>query len=423
MSLVRRVGKRFFVLLPLIYTLSLFTAVSQQFITQYSAAVSSGTSAVSLPNGREVGGDFITFYVAGQIFREDPAKTYDIPLQLQKIQELVAGSGVKSKLILPFVYPPPLAALFSRLAGMELLPAYFTWLGFSIACCLAGMAFLLNSAALPRGAAAYLGLLAIGFAPLILDCLAAGQTSCLGIFILGLTYFLLRRDSDLAAGAVLGLGCYKPPLFALVLIGLMFEKRWRVLLGFFLSAAVFNAVSALLIGVPEYLSYLNLASHYRYGEIFGPNLYLPVYLGVGGYSILCRILDPSTALPKILYAGAIALAMFWYWTQTGVGNRERFASRFAALLALSLWLSPQMNSYDIAIALVPLVLTAGSIDWRAARFRPAELFFIFATILVFTEWQLREIFGGQAQFVPTAAAFTCWVGSVIVLARRRGVDK
>ena len=417
MSLVRRVGKRFVILLPLLYAIALLVAVGQQFIEQYSAAVNSGAPAVALPNGREVGGDFVTFYVAGQIYRADPAKTYDIPLQLQKIKDLVAGGGVRSELNLPFVYPPPLAAIFARLAGMELLPAYFTWLGISIFCCLSGLLLLLSSSALQRGVAVYLGILAIGFAPLILDCLAAGQTSCLGILILSLAFYLLRRDSDLAAGVVLGLGCYKPPLFALVLIGLLFEKRWRVLLGFFLSAAAFNVISALLIGLPEYLSYLELASHYRYGEIFGPNLYLPVYLGVGGYSILCRIFDPATLAPKIIYAGLIVLALLWYRSQAGVSNRDRFALRFSALVALSLWLSPQMNSYDISIALVPLVLTAGSIDWRGGRRRPAELFFIFATVMMFTEWQLREVFGPQTLFLPTVTAFTCWVGSVVLLAR------
>lgn len=416
---VKRTFRRFLILLPVLISISLFAAVTEQFYQQYSAAAASDSGLV-LPNGREVGGDFVTFYTAGEIYREDRAKTYDLNLQLERMQQMFAGSGVKSPLILPFVYPPPVAALFGRLASMPLLPAYFCWLAVLIAAAVCGIGLTMRAAGVNAAGAAYLAALACGFAPLILDCLAAGQTSGIAILIVGAAFFLLTRRFDLVAGIILGLGCYKPPLFALIVAGLMIEGRMRTVIGFLFSALLFNLLSVLLMGWNGYLHYLEQTSHYRYGEIFGPQLYLPVYLGVGGYSIICRIFDPAGILSKAIYLALIIAALLWFRREKLCGLKSPgnggFAFRYAALVSFSLWLSPQMNSYDLAVLLVPIVILLSPLFEPGRRPGRIELAIIVSTALLFGEWLFRPA-SPEAQFLPTAAAFVAWIAMIIVNSR------
>lgn len=417
---VKRTFRRFLILLPVLISISLFAAVAEQFYHQYSAAAASDASGLVLPNGREVGGDFVTFYTAGGIYREDPAKTYDLNLQLERMQQMFAGSGVKSPLILPFVYPPPVAALFGRLASMPLLPAYLCWLAILIAAAVCGIGLTMRAAGVNAAGAAYLAALACGFAPLILDCLAAGQTSGIAIFIVGAAFFLLTRRFDLAAGIILGLGCYKPPLFALIVAGLMIEGRMRTVIGFLFSALLFNLSSVVLMGWNGYLHYLEQTSHYRYGEIFGPQLYLPVYLGVGGYSIICRIFDPAGNLSKVIYLTLIAAALLWFWREKFRGLKSPgdggFAFRYAALVSFSLWLSPQMNSYDLAVLLVPVTILLTPLFEAGRSPGPKDLAIILSTALLFVEWLLRPA-GPESQFLPTAAAFLVWIAMFLINSR------
>jgi hypothetical protein len=423
--LLGRVGKKFFLLLPLLFAVAVFISVSQQYFEQYSAALraeAAGDPAASvvLPNGREVGGDFVTFYNAAKIYRENPGRTYDLSLQLEQLKVRFENTPLKSPLLLPYVYPPPLTALFAWLSSGSLLQAYLSWVVILIVCAAVGIGLALLAAEAKPAPAAYAALLACGFGPLVLDSFGAGQTSGLGMLIVGGTLFLLARRYDFSAGLLLGLGSYKPPLFALIVCGLLLDRsikvdrRIRIGLGFTISAAAFNLLGVFQLGPAGYLSYLEQTSHYRYGEVFGPGLNLPVYLGVGGYSLVCRIFDPTTLTSKMIYAALVLLALGLYRRLSSrSATRADSASltlRFSLLAALSLWLSPQMNSYDLAVALIPIAVLLVEI-WDRPK-SGQTCFFILATAAVYLEWLVRDQFGTEQHFIPTAGAFLLWIMAI-----------
>lgn len=194
----------------------------------------------------------------------------------------------------------------------------------------------------------------------------------------------------------------------------------RTVIGFLFSALLFNLLSVLLMGWNGYLHYLEQTSHYRYGEIFGPQLYLPVYLGVGGYSIICRIFDPAGILSKAIYLALIIAALLWFRREKLCGLKSPgnggFAFRYAALVSFSLWLSPQMNSYDLAVLLVPIVILLSPLFEPGRRPGRIELAIIVSTALLFGEWLFRPA-SPEAQFLPTAAAFVAWIAMIIVNSR------
>lgn len=426
--MLRRIGTKFLLILPLLFTVAVSISVGQQYFEQYSVALradSAGDPAASvvLPNGREVGGDFVTFYNAAKIYRENPGRTYDLSLQLEQLKSRFENTPLKSPLLLPYVYPPPLTALFAWLSAGSLLQAYLSWVAILIGCSVAGIGLTLLAAKATPASAAYVSILACGFAPLILDSFGAGQTSGIGILIVGGTLVLLVGHCEFAAGLLLGLGSYKPPLFAIIVCGLLLDRsfsvdrRVRIGLGFAISAAVFNLCGVLQLGPTGYLSYLEQTSHYRYGEVFGPGLILPVYLGVGGYSLICRVLDPSTLGSKVLYAAFILSALGLYRKlsnrNSGSSVSSNLCLRFSLLTALSLWLSPQMNSYDLAIALIPISALLVEI-WRRPKSRHT-IFFKLATAALYLEWLTRDQFGTEGHFVPTAGAFLVWMVAIILL--------
>jgi len=388
------------------FFLAVIVSTASTFIGNYS-----NTDGFVLPDGNVVGGDFICFYVAGQLAREDIRSLYDYELQRQRQLEMFEGKDVGIGL-LPFIYPPLVAYLFSLLSPFTFLNAYFAWLTISMGLFVASMILLLKpqpTGGLRKGIIFLAGL---AFVPFSINCLAAGQTSCMGLFIYALVYFLLKSGKDGWAGAALGLSYYKPPIFLIFVLFMLLRRRWKMLSGFAVMGALLMAGTVAVVGVDGLAAYVEQASSYRYGvEVFGGKS-LPPSKGAGLLALLFQALPEHRPVAKVIFAIAAAIGLafgFRYLSKRDEEDRgsAAFDLGFAFDVSLSLLLSVQMVIYDVTIMLVPMVLL-----FARASFRMDDGFNRLACVAaagLFVEFLFRYVSVGSLTIASTALFLILWV--------------
>ena len=275
-----------------------------------------------LANGELAGGDFVTFYQAGEMVWSDPGRLYDWEFYAARQQEFYRLHGVQGGPVLVFAYPPLVAFLFSGLSQLSFIQAYLCWTCVSLSLFFVSVVMIFRSLSATRiemVAACFAGL---AFHVFSIFCLAAGQTAAIGTLIFSAVFVLLSQRRDLAAGLVLAFAYYKPPLFAGLVLVFLFARSWRVLSGFALGGGVLLAATLFGVGGHTFAYYIDRVSHYRYGETLGAGWTLPIDLGVGLLAAAegLRVL-PSTATQLAL--AVITVAAAFYLGRLWRGARDR----------------------------------------------------------------------------------------------------
>jgi hypothetical protein len=309
-----------------------------------------------LSNGELVGGDFIAFYVGGHLYRTDANRLYDLDHQ-REVRALILGEAAPLlDAELPFAYPPLVAASVAPLSKLPFQTAYLLWTVVGLLGSLATLLLLLHTA----GATKILPLpllifIAVGFVPYSTNTFLGGQASWFGIVVLGLVCSAIVRDHDFLAGAALSLSYYKPPLFIVFLIVLLFARSKRLLVGFIIGAILLTIGTILAVGVSGSLSFLATASTYTYGQEIFANVQLPADQGMGLVAMAFSLLG---SLPLALVVlGPLAAISGWVayrLLRTGEASDVLFGLFLSA--AISLAFSVQLINYDLALLLVPMGL-------------------------------------------------------------------
>jgi len=376
------------------YLLACVLAGLVAFFTEYS-----GSNGYWLPNGREVGGDFLALFTGGRLFLEDRAALYNYGEQLRFQQNLFYdGSGKLPSGALLFIYPPQMAAFFSLFSQMSLMEGYLLYLIFGALLVVSTVYLLARSFGLSLGQTMLLGLAFFGFMPLLLECLFAGQNAALGLFAVTLSFVTLRSNRPLLAGLCFSLCGYKPPLFILLTLFLLLVTTWSWRIGFLIGAFLQIAFSLALLGLSGFGLFLESSSKYRFGAELYPGLTLPVSKGMGLYAILTKSLGPSVGLMVLALIAGIAL---YFLVRAARGERnlssDSFAKLFAGVLLASLFLSPQFQIYDFSIALLSVAIFA------IIGLSPPVMV---ALVLLFTEWIFR---GQDMSPIISVLAFSAFV--------------
>jgi len=263
----------------------------------------------------------------------------------------------------PVAYPCIACKFFSLFSSLSLLHAYYVWLTISFVLALLALLLVFDSLELSMPKKLLFFLAALAFTPLSIDCLAGGQTSCVGLLIYALVFILLRSGRDFRAGLVLGLGLYKPPLFLIFSLFTLLHRRWRVLQGAVLMGLILLLLSYLIVGTSGLMSFLHSASSYLYGKQLISGVELPPDQGVGFLAFLLLLFDGwSTGgwIAFVLLAGLLVSIVYRLGDYGSSCSRQsrNFDLLFALELSLSLFLSVQMIKYDVAIMLIPLSILA-----------------------------------------------------------------
>jgi hypothetical protein len=166
---------------------------------------------------------------------------YDLAAQKAAMESLGAGFNPQ-----PFISPPPLAWLVTPLLALPFTAALVVWTAVLLAALVLTWQLLAPRGRLARAAhlALLLGLFPVAFGVMV------GQPGALVAAAVATTWWLMKRDRQVWAGAVLSLVILKPQLALLVPICLLVAGHARTF-GAWLVASIFIGLVALAMLGPE----------------------------------------------------------------------------------------------------------------------------------------------------------------------------
>ena len=349
---------------------ALFFSTASEFYTLYK------TSSDTLNQYDELlGGDFVAFYTGGKLISSGVDKLYDL-----KEQQDFRRSLSKDAKNLPFVYPALVAQLFKPLASFSFKYSYALWCVISLLLIVVSVELLISdpvtSQIISRKERALLFIGLSAFSPVTIDLIAGGQITGLGIFILSLTYFLLKRDRLFLAGVVFALTYYKPPLFLLLGLGLIYSEKRTFLYGCIASLLSLITIEFLLFGERYFYTYYHFIMTYLSGDALGLNGVIPANIGVGFYSLLTLYVPQIYSCIALIVFGLCCITLFY----------EKFYKRwelyFSSLVITSAALSFQVNDYDLSLLVIPITLCFIHFDTFSL---PIQKLFVFSFVVVFLQ--------------------------------------
>lgn len=407
--------RNFVFFLFVLFNCIVLTNTVQVYVANYSSS-----NGILLPNNTLVGGDFVCFYVAGENAKNNIHHLYDFEAS-HKRQRQIVGDNPIEELYLPFAYPPLVAKLFSFFSWLPFQQAYFAWLMFSLLLASISLALILSHTSLSYPMMSLFFLCAITFVPFSVNCLAGGQTSCIGLLVFALIYHFLKNNQDFLAGAALALSYYKPPLFLIFLVFVLIQRRWRMLAGFATMAVVLISGSLHMLGFDGFLAYLKTASQYVYGQQLLQGVQLPPDQGIGLFALITRLFAHIPAAGNgffaLFSAMLVALSYFWGNGKTArEGKSKVFDLQFSLQAALSVMFSVQLLYYDLTLLLAPMILSAAWI--LRERIDKGYLLILMGIFGLYLEFFFRS---SLSRFEPLKMApvslFLFYIGLLLVLRR------
>jgi len=313
--------------------------------------------------GRRYTIDFVVFQAAGEFaIKGDAATAYDLTT-LATTEWQIAGEHLHA---LPWVYPPIFFFAVAPIALLPFVPAFFAWLGVTLAAYLGAIA-----AIVPRRMMALFALAS----PAVFWNLLTGQNGLLTAALFGASLAFLE-ERPLLAGIFLGLLSYKPQFGLLFPLVLLLTGEWRVIASAVATVALLAAASYGIFGADAWQVFLrsgSLIANAEFNGAFFPWTNLQTYYG------LVRWLgaDASTAwtIHGVLALAATAIVC-WIWRQ-----RVDFAVKAAALSAGTLVAMPYLLIHDFAAASVPAAFLIKK--GLAGGFMRGELLILIGTMVVF----------------------------------------
>lgn len=331
--------------------------------------------------GKPLGYDFITFYSAAEVAREQGASAvYD--LRAMWAAQRAVAPGIAQ----PYAwhYPPTFLLLVLPLA---LLPYFAALAGMLAATLVAYVAVLRRIAPHPLTL-----MLALAFPATFLN-LFHGQNGFLNAALFGAALLALKPRPVLA-GILFGLLSYKPHLGILVPLALIAGGHWRTIAAAAVTTIAFAGLSLMLFGPEPWLAFLaNMPFLRRILEDGNlpwtkmPTLFAAIRL-LGGPVALAYAGQAVAAL-------AAAVAVIWTWRRPAP-----LAVKAAALVSGALLTSPYSFDYDLTL----LGLALAWLGWFGVKtgFRPGEKAVLLAAWL------------SPALTTPIAAALGLQLGPVVL---------
>ena len=297
--------------------------------------------------------DFRDIYTSGYLVRSGYAhQLYDLEVQRQFQNQLVSARTS----LLAFDHLAYETFLFVPFSYFSYPAAYFFFMAWNAA--LFVLSFVVINPFLYRLSVVWkllpIGIF-LGFLPVTI-ALMLGQDSVLILVLFSLATVLLRKNRDIAAGALVGLAFFKFQIVIPIAFLFLVWRRWRVFAGICLSAAVATTASCMLVGLSGMHGYVKLltsmsgdATQYQYGliTVAMPNLRGLISALIEG-AVPARISQAITVLISILL-------ILW------VGFAGRLASRGRDSLPIAITAATLVSYHilvqDLSMLLIPISLT------------------------------------------------------------------
>ncbi len=298
------------------------------------------------------GGDFLSFYAAGDIIRHGGHGLYDAASQAAAQRALYPGDLERAT-----GFPLPVFAAwgFAPLSFLPFAVAYGVWAVVNVAL-LAALAFALERflAPVPR-LPRRLFIVAFALSIPAVTNVIFGQVDLLIFAAMFAVYALLRRDRDVEAGVVLAAVVIKPHFLIGVLPMLLIQRRWRALAALSAAGAALLLVPALLTSPSTLVDNARFVSGYP-----GAGDDLQVMAGmmanwrgfvvsVTGNDAVWLWLPGLALLAAAAFAGAVPV---WSRPHTTAGT----AHSYALAVMLPLIASPHLHTQSLVLMFIPLAL-------------------------------------------------------------------
>jgi hypothetical protein len=334
--------------------------------------------------GLPIAADFANYWSAAKLALAGKATSaYDIK-ELHEIQQQTFGTHHRYGC--GWYYPPTFLLMVLPLGELPYRLAFVVWIGVTL------LLFLLVLSRLSHH-------------PMILPlCLLFpgtymnflfGQNGFLSGSLLGGGLLLLDRF-PLAAGCLLGLLSYKPPLVGLAFLALIFGRYWRSLISAGATCLLLSLISLAVFGYQAWLDYFRVMS-------------LPMQLLADGATsvdveptFMAAVLSAgfgikAAYLVQLVVMLLVVAGVAWVW-----GKKLALALRGAVLVLGTLLFTPYAFVYDLAILALPLIWL-----WEDGRVHgrlPGELLLLMfgwlAPLAAPILWQFLRIFQGKLQVAP-----------------------
>jgi hypothetical protein len=319
------------------------------------AIANAATATPYLRSGQIRGTDFVQFYTLGRLAASGQITRFDDFDAIRRTQ--LAAVPEATHVWFPPVYGPEVVLALAPLGWLSYNAALAAWVGLS-----AVLYFVLcrvviirsDQVAKHRG----LALLAAATFPAFWQLIQHGQLTMVAVSAIVPAWLLLRRGREVAAGAVLGLLVYKPPLLAPILVVLCLARAWRLLIPAAIVGAAAVLVTGWWVGLDGLRRYVVLMWHL-------PSMSSRLFTRpeqAHGLKAFWTMLVPVPTLALLLYAASasavvVLAAMIWRRSSSP-------AVRMSALvLAVSL-AAPYLFVYDLTI-LAPVWVWL--VDWFLTR--------------------------------------------------------
>lgn len=310
------------------------------------------TSAILLSNTRNGyrDSDFFSYWLAGY----DIAHGQNPYEENQWIEDhyLFGANWVSDP---KFVYPLSLAMLFVPLGILPLDIAAPVWIFLTISFVLASIYLLLSNFTFSTDIT-YVKPYLIGLLPGIflfrpfVTLLFWGQLGGLFLFIITLTVYLFQNNRWFFGGVLLSIVLLKPqigiPVLGLIIIWMIFERKWRGLFGIF-TGTVVTVLSSLLIQYSWIAEWLGIGTAKVTGTIWGSTT-------IWGLSAIFCSFNRNCSIWFGIFLSAVSIlgGMFF------VAKHRKFRIEiiFAVCIGLGILITPYLLISDLILLLFPALV-------------------------------------------------------------------
>ena len=306
--------------------------------------------------------DFIAYYTGARIVQTGRGHSlYSLELQATTQKTVLESMGSRFQFfddLLPYIHPPFEILFFLTLSGVPYLSAFVLWGTVGIACLGISLGLLSRDGTGSFPSREMCGYLLVGFAflPVWINLLQ-GQDSSTTLLFLTLAFRSFQGSSDVRAGLWLSLLLQRFQFLPLILLVLLFRKRWRALAGFAAGALVILLACLYVVGISGLRDYGLLVIEMT-DWIDRKGIYPSQMQCLRGqayafwYPAHPVWANGTTVLATLALIGILLFA----WRGAWQPREARFDFQFALLTLVGLVASPHLNFHDLTLLVLPLIL-------------------------------------------------------------------
>ncbi len=295
--------------------------------------------------------DFGMFYSSALLLRQDPSHLYDSQRQTEFLHSVTGLAG--ESFYLPFAYPPVVAFLLIPLSALSFRSAYYVMFGVNVLLLAFSLWWLSRALAFRTDQITAFLVLASAALPMY-AVFVLGHLTFIGLLLLSLFATDCMSGKFRRAGLWAGLMLYKPTLFPIPLLLLLWKKQWKALAMFSGVAAGLFAFSFALVG------WEGLRANVIMLRLMTSDYFLPKTQSL-------RSLVYFFGLGQGFWIALVLIVLAALWVAVLYAPNQRWVMVCAAIALLLT--PPYLQFYDLSMGLVGAAVAISAMESVSDRSR------------------------------------------------------